>query len=317
MIHAERLTKFYRNHLALNSVQLSIEEGDIVGFLGLNGAGKSTMLSILSGCLLPSHGRVTIDGFDVVREPQKIKPLIGYLPDTPPLYDDMTTRAYLTFVAKLKGLTGIRVEAGLDYAISKTGLGDVQDVRLYELSHGFRQRVGIAQALVHRPRVLILDEPIKGLDPVQIVHMRDLVKSLRGEHTVILSSHILSEVTQTCDQIFILHHGKIIAQGHEVELERNLRVTNRIELEIETPDVNDIESKISRLTGVIKIEKSQVPYATAWTLQIEVDADIRPAIAELVIAEGASLISLARQKSGLEALFVQLVHNQDAKGNGP
>ncbi|MDX1579973.1 MAG: ABC transporter ATP-binding protein, partial [Gemmatimonadota bacterium] len=218
MIVVDRVSKYYGSSAAVSDLDFTIEEGECVGFLGLNGAGKSTTLRMLSCLLLPTSGRISIRGFDVEDEPHEIRKLIGYLPDNPPLYPEMRVIEFLRFAGRLRRMSKAEVEKRLPEVIEVTGLEEVADQPISTLSHGYRQRVGIAQAIVHRPALLILDEPIQGLDPVQIVEMRELIRSLRGEHTILLSSHILSEIERTCDRILMLHKGRIVAKGTEEEL---------------------------------------------------------------------------------------------------
>lgn len=194
MIQVEGLTKYYGERAAIRDLSFTIDKGEVIGFLGLNGAGKSTTLKVLGCVLLPTSGRVLIDGFDVARDPHEIRKRIGFLPDTPPLYDEMTVTGYLEFVAQLRGVGKSVLAAHVDDAMHKTSLTDRKDDVIGSLSHGYRQRVGVAQALVHNPKLLILDEPTSGLDPVQIVEMRELIQKLKGEHTVLVSSHILGEI---------------------------------------------------------------------------------------------------------------------------
>jgi len=216
MITVRGLSKYYAGEPAIEDVSFSIESGEIVGLLGLNGAGKSTILKILGCFLMPSGGSAEVSGHSIEDNPDLVRSVIGYLPDTPPLYNEMTVRKYLSYVAQLKDVKS-DVDEHVRSAMSQTNLDEVADVVIGNLSHGFRQRVGIAQAIVHRPKVLILDEPINGLDPVQIVEMRDLIISLKKKHTVILSSHILSEITKTCDRILIVDKGKLVAESSQLE----------------------------------------------------------------------------------------------------
>ncbi len=222
MIQVDGLTKYYGNHAAIRDLNFRIERGEVIGFLGLNGAGKTTTLKVLGCVLLPTSGRVEIDGFDVASDPHEIRKRIGFLPDTPPVYEEMTVRGYLSFVAQLRGVGARDVGARVSEAQEQTALNDVQDELVGALSHGYRQRVGVAQALVHKPQLLILDEPSSGLDPVQIVEMRSLIRRLKGQHTILVSSHILSEISQVCDRLLVIQEGEIVAQGTEEELARKL-----------------------------------------------------------------------------------------------
>ena len=218
MIEIRDLYKYYGDRRAVGPLSATIEKGEIVGLLGLNGAGKTTTLRILACDLLPTSGTVRVGGLDVVDVPHEVRRRIGYLPDTPPVYLEMTVDEYLTFAAKLRGVTGADVEKRVDEALELTEVGSERDRPIGALSHGYRQRVGIAQAIVHKPEFVVLDEPISGLDPVQIVEMRDLVRSLGGEHTVVVSSHILSEIHETCDRIFVIRYGQVVASGTEKAL---------------------------------------------------------------------------------------------------
>ena len=211
MIEVKDLTKRYRERIAVNRLTFSLEPGEILGFLGPNGAGKSTTMKMLTGFLPPSEGTVRIAGHDVFEEPLEVKRQIGYLPETPPLYPEMTVRGYLKFVATIKGVKRGQVKAEVDRVASQTGVAQVMDRVIQNLSKGFRQRVGIAQALLNSPKLLILDEPTEGLDPMQRAEVRELIRNLAGQHTVILSTHILPEVTTTCGKVLILNQGKLVA----------------------------------------------------------------------------------------------------------
>lgn len=214
MIQVEGLTKYYGERAAIRDLSFTIEQGEVIGFLGLNGAGKSTTLKVLGCVLLPTSGRVLIDGFDVTRDPHEIRKRIGFLPDTPPLYDEMTVRDYLAFVAQLRGVAGDQVAARVADAMKKTSLTDRADDLISSLSHGYRQRVGVAQALVHNPRLLILDEPTSGLDPAGRRAVKDLIRALADRGCgVLLCSHLLAEVEDVCDRVGILNQGKMLAEG--------------------------------------------------------------------------------------------------------
>src|SRR3954469_20622873 len=231
MIQVRELTKYYGEHPAIRDLSFDIQRGEVIGFLGLNGAGKTTTLKILGCVLLPTAGEVTVDGLDIARDPHQIRRRIGFLPDPPPLYNEMTVGRYLTFAAELRGVPSSEAERAVIDAEEKTSTRDVHDQPISSLSHGYRQRVGVAQALVHKPKLLILDEPTSGLDPVQIVEMRSTIRALRGEHTVLLSSHILSEISQTCDRLLVIQRGEIVAQGSEQDLSKAMGGSGTIELE--------------------------------------------------------------------------------------
>ena len=232
MIEVKGLTKYYGEHAAIHDLNFAIDRGEVIGFLGLNGAGKTTTLKILGCVLLPTAGEVTVDGIDIARDPHAVRRRIGFLPDTPPLYGEMTVGRYLTFAAELRGVPKTEAARAVAEAEEKTATREVHDQLISSLSHGYRQRVGVAQALVHKPQLLILDEPTSGLDPVQIVEMRATIKVLRGEHTILLSSHILSEISQTCDRLLVIQNGEIVAQGSEQELATQLGGGGTIEIEV-------------------------------------------------------------------------------------
>ena len=309
MIQVDGLSKYYASHKAIDGISFRIGEGEIVGLLGLNGAGKSTILKVLGCFLVPSGGNATVGGHRVTDDPHEVRKLIGYLPDHPPLYDEMTVGRYLSFVAKLKNVPTADVDRSVADAMAKTNTSGVADARLGALSHGFRQRVGIAQAMVHRPRVLILDEPINGLDPIQIVEMRDTILALRKLHTVILSSHILSEITKTCDRILVIDKGKLIAEGTETELAGGGSKTTRIEVQF-TGAEGAVASGVKALSGVASVEIKNVPNATR--LIVEATGEARSAIAKAVIAAGGDLLVLRKMDDGLENLFLKLVQNSNS-----
>ena len=304
LIEARELSKFYEGRPAIQGVSFSINEGEVIGLLGLNGAGKSTILKILGSFLLPSHGSARISGFSVEDDPDAVRQLIGYLPDVPPLYDEMRVVPYLRYVAKLKNVPNAQVNERVDDVLAKTNLQEVAWQCLSELSHGFRQRVGIAQALVHNPRVLILDEPINGLDPVQIVEMRDLILSLRGKHTVILSSHILSEITKTCDRILIIDHGKLVAEGNEAELQNTWARAMRVHVEVRGGQ--NIVGLLRGITGVKGVQAAP-EQGGIERFVVESDGDVRAEIATKVLGAGGALLELSREGDGLEAVFMKLV----------
>src|SRR3954453_1614912 len=232
MIQVRELTKYYGERPAIRDISFDIDRGEVIGFLGLNGAGKTTTLKILGCVLLPTSGQVVVDGLDVTQRPHDVRRRIGFLPDLPPLYNEMTVGAYLTFAARLREVPAREVAARVAEAEEKTALQEVHDDVIGSLSHGYRQRVGLAQALVHKPALLILDEPTAGLDPVQIVEMRNLIRRLRGEHTLLISSHFLAEISQTCDRLLVIQSGEIVARGTEQELAAKLGSGGH-ELEIE------------------------------------------------------------------------------------
>lgn len=309
MIQVERLCKFYGNHRAIDDVSFRIEEGEIVGLLGLNGAGKSTILKILATYLTPTKGDVIAAGYRYDDDLSLLRKSIGYLPDRPPLYEEMRTGDYLKFAARLRGVASRQVDDFVEEAIKNANLEEVRGVHLGHLSHGFRQRVGIAQAIIHKPKILILDEPINGLDPIQIVEMRDLILSLKGQYTVILSSHILSEITQTCDRIIILDQGKLVAEGSETQLRS--RVPERMTLKVDwrhNPEA--ITAGIKNVAGVLSTSVTTLNNLNRATIKI--DQDVRGAIAATIVSQGGELLGLSQVDQGLEDLFMKLIHREDA-----
>jgi ABC-2 type transport system ATP-binding protein len=303
MIQVGKLTKFYNGKPAIEEISFSIEQGEIVGLLGLNGAGKSTILKILGCFLMPSLGSASIAGYSTEDHPHMIRSLIGYLPDVPPLYGEMTVSSYLRYVAQLKGVGSANLQEHVDEAMQKTNLGDVGEDLIGGLSHGYRQRVGIAQAIVHKPKVLILDEPINGLDPVQIVEMRDLIISLRKAHTVILSSHILSEITRTCDRILIVDHGRLVAEGNAEQLQQSASSGLRVRCELAS------SVKVDALVlpaGARATAQRSTPQG-GFQIDFELERDSRAELAKVLVASGAGLVAMQRSSDALEDLFMKFV----------
>jgi ABC-2 type transport system ATP-binding protein len=307
VIEIQDLTKLYGETRAVGPLSCSIAAGEIVGLLGLNGAGKTTTLRVLACDLLPSAGSVRVDGLDVVDSPHEVRSRIGYLPDTPPLYDEMTVRDFLGFAAQLRGVKRRDVDALARRALESTQLGDVADKVIGSLSHGFRQRVGIAQAIVHRPRLLVLDEPISGLDPVQIVEMRELLRDLRGEHTIVLSSHILSEISETCDRILVMRDGVIAASGTEAELSEKLLRGVRAEVTVRGSE-REARAIAERLEGVVTVETASVtePGEGLVRLIVEAEHDVREALSKALVDAGLGVLNLSRGERELESVFLRL-----------
>jgi ABC-2 type transport system ATP-binding protein len=307
MIDVRSVSKRYGEKHAVSDLSFHIEEGEIVGLLGLNGAGKSTILKTLGTLVQPSEGEASIAGYCVRRQASQVRKTIGYLPDTPPLYEEMSVLGYLKFVALLKGISRSAAPAAVNEVLYKTQLSHVRGKRLGELSHGYKQRTNIAQALVHKPRVLILDEPINGLDPVQIVEMRDLIVSLRGDHTVVLSSHILSEITKTCDRILVVDQGRLVAEGseHELRSKADDQVVVEVSVRSETEErLKHLERKLSLIPAIDKVDRAGEHF-TLCSAQ-----DLRPDIARLIIEERFALLALGRKEAQLETLFLKLVRGE-------
>jgi ABC-2 type transport system ATP-binding protein len=304
MIEVQGLTKYYGEHAAIRDLSFNIDKGEVIGFLGLNGAGKSTTLRVLGCVLLPTAGRVRIDGLDLGSEPHEVRKRIGFLPDVPPLYNEMTVGGYLAFVAQLRGVPATEVEARVREVEQKTALGEMHDELVGTLSHGFRQRVGLAQAMVHRPRLLILDEPTSGLDPVQIVEMRKLIRNLRGEHTVLLSSHILSEISQTCDRLLVIHEGELVGQGTESDLSKASGVA--IEVEV-AGAVDKAKAALAAVDGVRAVEITGTAH-----LRVQAASELRPAVVRALVAANVDVLRVDRAASQLESIFLQLTQKGQA-----
>lgn len=325
MIVVDHVSKFYGRKAAVQDLDFRIEEGECIGFLGLNGAGKSTTLRLLSCLSLPTSGRITIRGLDAEDQPHEIRKLIGYLPDHPPLYGEMRVDEFLRFAGKLRRMDSDRVKKRLPEVLERTGLERVKKQTIETLSHGYKQRVGIAQAIIHEPSLLILDEPIQGLDPVQIIEMRELIRSLRGEHTILLSSHILSEVERTCDRLLMLRKGRIVAMGTEAELVEKARarpasyratVQDNFLVRLE---LGGTEEQIREALDIAGIEiKDLVPSGEGrFALHVTTKHDQRAEIARAVVNEGVDLLGLERADSGrpgtaLEEMFVRMSDSKEA-----
>jgi ABC-2 type transport system ATP-binding protein len=306
VIEIAELTKYYGERKAVGPLSATIEDGEIIGLLGLNGAGKTTTLRVLACDLLPSSGTVVVDGLDVVDHPHEVRQKIGYLPDTPPLYAEMTVSEYLAFVARLRGVAGRDVKARVSDAIEKTALGRRRDEMIGSLSHGYKQRVGIAQAIVHAPKLLVLDEPITGLDPKQIVEMRKLLKGLGGEHTIVLSSHILGEISETCDRIFVIADGKIADAGTEAQLQAKFAGARRVVFTIRG-DGDKAAELLRGLTGVTTVEgaaASELGDRVA-TLVIDAAHDVREEACSALVGGGFGLLEVRAERE-LEGIFLRL-----------
>jgi gliding motility-associated transport system ATP-binding protein len=254
MIKVEGLTKRYARTIAVNDISFEVEKGQIVGFLGPNGAGKTTTMRILTGFLPATAGKANVAGFDVQENPMEVKKRIGYLPETPPLYPEMEVSEYLEFAGQLKGIAKADIKRRTDDAIGRCSLGDVRSKLIGKLSKGYRQRVGIAQAIIHNPDVLILDEPTSGLDPKQIIEIRELLRALAGEHTIILSTHILSEVEHSCERVIIISQGKVVAQDSVANLTNRLRGSEAVALEVAPTDGHPAAGEAQQRLEQVRVE---------------------------------------------------------------
>ncbi len=311
MITVEHLTKWYGDFKAVDDLSFTIEEGHVYGFLGPNGAGKSTTMNIMTGCLSATEGRVMIDGHDIFEDPGEAKRRIGYLPEQPPLYMNETPMEYLRFVGEAKGLKGGELEDQIREVIRQTGIGDVKNRRISALSKGYKQRLGIAQALLGNPQVIILDEPTVGLDPLQIIEIRELIKELGRTHTVIFSSHILSEVQTICDQILFIGKGKLLAFDTPENLEKQLLAPNEILLTTEASK----DETLRILSGVEHIAEVQTEEKeeglTSVRLQTDCDNiyDVSRAVFFAFAQERKALLEMTLKKANLEDIFLELTEN--------
>lgn len=312
MIQVDKLTKYYGAKRVLNRLAFRVEAGEIVGLVGKNGTGKSTALRILSGQLLPTSGSVRIDGISVPDNPQAVRERIGYLPEVPPLYKEMTVRAYLAFVGRLRRIPRRELAGSMQKVSEDTGLTDVMDERLGDLSKGYQQRAGIAQAIIHQPAVIMLDEPMAGLDPLQIVQIRDLIVSLRGQHTVLFSSHILSEITNVCDRVILIDQGKVRAEGAEAELRESISAGRQITVLVRGGE-KKLTAVVRGINGLRETSRDKAGQ-NLWRLSLEANEDKREAFSKACIQAGLGLVEMKSDHSGLEDLFVHLLDPQDAPG---
>jgi len=323
MIKVEALTKRYGRTVAVDDISFEVQKGQIVGFLGPNGAGKTTTMRVLTCFLPPTAGTARIAGFDVLEQPLEVKRRIGYLPESPPLYPEMEVTEYLTFVGKLKGLPKSELKRRVEEVCERCAIGEYRDKLISKLSRGYRQRVGLAQAIIHNPEVLILDEPTAGLDPKQIIETRELIKGLAGEHTIILSTHILSEVEQTCKHVIIINKGKLVAAPDTVEnLTRRLRGAESVAVEIEprdgVPDAASAQRRLEQVAGVSRVIQKE---SRDGRLLFEVESlqgrQVRAELARAVVQAGWNLSELRPVALSLEKIFLELTASeQQAAGGG-
>jgi len=311
MIKVEGLTKRYARTVAVDNISFEVEKGQIVGFLGPNGAGKTTTMRVLTCFLPPTSGSATVAGFDVLANPMEVKKRIGYLPETPPLYPEMEVVEFLNFAGRLKGVESRALKSRVDEVMERCVLGDVRAKIISKLSKGYRQRVGLAQAIIHNPDVLILDEPTAGLDPQQIIHTRELIHSLAGEHTIILSTHILSEVEHSCERVVIISGGKLVATDSVANLTNRLRGSEAVALELESadgrPHATDVQQKLEQVAGVSRVMLKE---SKNGRLLFEVESlqgrHIRSDLARTVVNSGWGLTELRSVGLSLEEIFLQL-----------
>jgi ABC-2 type transport system ATP-binding protein len=311
MIKVEGLTKRYARTVAVDNISFEVEKGQIVGFLGPNGAGKTTTMRVLTCFLPPTAGKATVAGFDVLEHPMEVKKRIGYLPETPPLYPEMEVVEYLNFVAKLKGIVSHDVRSRVGEVMERCAVADVRNKLIGKLSKGYRQRVGLAQAIIHNPDVLILDEPTSGLDPKQIIETRELIHSLAGDHTIILSTHILSEVEHSCERVIIISQGKLVAIDSVANLTARLRGSEAVSIELEAtggrPNPTEVQQRLETVSGVSRVMMKE---SRDGRLVFEIESlqgrHIRADVARTVVNSGWNLSELRSVGLSLEDIFLQL-----------
>jgi len=306
MIEVADLRKSYGRFDAVSGVSFTVGKGEILGFLGPNGAGKTTTMRILTGFMAATSGRATVAGYDVFKSPLEAKRNVGYLPELPPVYPDLDVTSYLDFCARIKGVPSADRKAKIDRAIEKARLGDVRHKLIGRLSKGFRQRVGIAQAILADPPVLILDEPTAGLDPQQIIETRDLIRSLGGDHTIILSTHILPEVSMTCNRVVIISKGKVVAEDTPENLTARLSSKGAVRLEVRA-ETRDAFDALRDVEGIVTVNpRGSSSGNTVLELQAEDGKDIRAAAARAIVAANIDLLSLSQVSLSLEDVFLEL-----------
>ena len=306
MIEVENLTKRYGRHTAVDGISFRVNKGEILGFLGPNGAGKTTTMRILTCYLPPTEGSARVAGYDVFAQPMEVKKRVGYLPETPPLYPDMEVAEYLDFCARIKGVASKERRQRVADAIEKCRVGDVRRKLIAKLSKGYRQRVGLAQAILHNPDVLILDEPTAGLDPKQIIETRELIRALGGSHTVILSTHILPEVSMTCGRVVIINKGRVVAEDTPDNLVRRLKGAGTTRIEVRGDEASVLEA-IRAVPGVIAAHPRGGHDGTAVVdVEAEAGRDVRSELAWAIVTKGHALVGLQQLGMSLEEIFLHL-----------
>ncbi|HSU29838.1 MAG TPA: ATP-binding cassette domain-containing protein [Bryobacteraceae bacterium] len=310
MIQVEGLSKKYARQVAVNNISFSVDKGDIVGFLGPNGAGKTTTMRILTCFMPPSAGRASVAGFDVFEKPFEVKKRIGYLPEAPPVYPEMSVVDYLRFVGQLKGVPGSELKRRTEEAMERCAVTDVRGKLIGKLSKGYRQRVGLAQAIIHNPDVLILDEPTSGLDPKQINETRELIKSLAGDHTIILSTHILPEVEAVCKKVIIINKGQLVATDSVEHLKHRGGTGNTVQVQVEATGVEDavaVQQRLEQVPGVSKVlETSRSNDRFVFEVDSLSGHNVRPDVARAIVQSGWNLLEMKSTTFSLEEVFLQL-----------
>lgn len=314
MIEVRNLVKKYGNHVAVDHLDFTVEKGKIYGFLGPNGAGKSTTMNMITGYIASTEGEILIDGHNILEEPEKAKRCIGYLPELPPLYQDMTVMEYLKFVAELKSIPKAEIEKNISEVMSTTKLDEMKNRLIKNLSKGYKQRVGLAQALLGYPEIIILDEPTVGLDPKQIIEIRDLIKSLGEKHTVILSSHILSEVSAVCDYVLIIDHGRLVASDSPENLSKVMTGANSLEITVKGPE-EEIRKALDVVENIEELiyHESMVENACDFTVKIAGDRDVRENIFFALAEAKYPILKMQSTNMTLEEVFLKLTDSGEEK----
>ena len=311
MIEVEHLTKYFGDFIAVEDVSFDVQPGEIVGFLGPNAAGKTTTMRIITGFMPPSEGTVRVAGYDILRNSLEARREIGYLPETVPLYTDMTVRQYLGFMGSLRGMSDAAKKQRIGYVVERMRLEDYADTFIGRLSKGFRQRVGIAQAILHDPKVLVLDEPTIGIDPVQVVETRELIKSLGRDHTVVLSTHILPEVSMICERVVVINEGRIVAVDKPESLSVRLRGSEQVKLEVRGPE-RDVANRLRQVEGVRQVNRRRVDgNIYEYTLECDPGSGVRDGLASLIVNQGWGLLGLQSVTMSLEDIFLKLTVREE------
>jgi len=317
MIEVQHLSKRYGPVTAVDDISFSVAKGEILGFLGPNGAGKTTTMRMLTGYMPASEGRAIVAGYDVFDQPIEAKRRTGYLPETPPLYPEMTVKEYLDFVARIKGVPANERRARVDDVMKRTWVADMAGRHCAKLSKGYRQRVGLAQAIIHNPEVLILDEPTAGLDPKQIIETRDLIRSLAGDHTIVLSTHILPEVSQTCQRVVIINKGRVVAVDTPDNLTSQLRGSSGLYVQIDTAGA-DAAATLTRVPGVTAVKPIDRRETTVgYEIDVTGGRDVRRDLAREIVGSGWGLLELRPMRISLEEIFLQLTTDEDRSSQQP
>ena len=312
MIQATGLTHFYGPQPAIDEVSFNVKRGEILGFLGPNGAGKTTTMRILTGYMPPTHGQVTIGGHDVVKDSLEVRKLVGYLPETVPLYTEMPVTNYLRYMGSLRGMNNRDLKRRIPDVIELCRLNDYSKTIIGKLSKGYRQRVGIAQAILHEPELLVMDEPTIGIDPIQVVETRRLIQDLGKQQTVVLSSHILPEVSMVCERVLIIHQGHIVAEDTPENLAQTLQGVDQLQVEINGPP-REVTTALRNIEGVIDVNHRNQPDKEVYLVKSEDGLDLRDEISRVIVSNGWGLLSMQLMSMSLEDIFLRLTTDEDTQ----